>query len=109
MKAFYKITDKYSIHKIISVDDRELLTYSELRKSIISASVYKIERGGEFLEISLPKDFLGRLSSQDNTTTFELRMPFVIQQVLEGSLNKTYDIQKGDIITSINNQKINYR
>ena len=63
---------------------------------------------GEFLEISLPKDFLGKLSSQDNTTTFELRMPFVIQEVLEGSLNKTYDLQKGDIITSINDKKINY-
>ena len=84
------------------------MTYSELRKSIVSASVYQIERSGEFLEISLPKDFLGRLSSQENTTTFELRMPFVIQEVLDGSLNKTYDIQKGDIITSINDKKINY-
>ena len=60
------------------------------------------------MEISLPKDFLGRLSSQKNTTTFELRMPFVIQEVLDGSLNKTYDLQKGDIITSINDKKINY-
>ena len=94
--------------RIISVDNKELLTYSELRKSIVSASVYQIERSGEFLEISLPKDFLGRLSSQENTTTFELRMPFVIQEVLDGSLNKTYDIQKGDIITSINDKKINY-
>ena len=94
--------------RIISVDNKELLTYSELRKSIVSASVYQIERSGEFLEISLPKDFLGRLSSQKNTTTFELRMPFVIQEVLDGSLNKTYDIQKGDIITSINDRKTNY-
>ncbi|GIS21150.1 MAG: hypothetical protein CM15mP121_0020 [Bacteroidota bacterium] len=60
------------------------------------------------MEISLPKDFLGRLSSQKNTTIFELRMPFVIQEVLDGSLNKTYDLQKGDIITSINDKKINY-
>ena len=94
--------------KIISVDDNELSTYSELRKSIISASVYQVERSGEFVEVSLPKDFLGRLSSQENTTTFELRMPFVIQDVLDGSLNKTYDIQKGDRITSINDKKINY-
>ena len=65
--------------RIISVDDNELSTYSELRKSIISASVYQVERSGEFVEVSLPKDFLGRLSSQENTTTFELRMPFVIQ------------------------------
>ena len=94
--------------RIISVDDKQLSTYSELRTSLISASVYQVERSGEFLEISLPKDFLGRLSSQKNTTIFELRMPFVIQEVLDGSLNKTYDLQKGDIITSINGKKINY-
>ena len=94
--------------RIISADDNELSTYSELRKSIITTSVYQVERSGEFLEISLPKDFLGRLSSQKNTTSFELRMPFVIQEVLDGSLNKTYDIQKGDIITSINDRKTNY-
>ena len=94
--------------KILSYDDNEINTYSELRKSIVSASIYEVERDGEILEISLPTDFLGRLSSSDNPSLFEFRAPFIIQSVSEESLNKDYDIRQGDMIVSINNQQIKY-
>ena len=76
--------------KILSYDNNEINTYSELRKSIVSASIYEVERDGEILEISLPTDFLGRLSSSDNPSLFEFRTPFIIQSVSEESLNKDY-------------------
>jgi regulator of sigma E protease len=38
--------------KILSYDNNEINTYSELRKSIVSASIYEVERDGEILEIS---------------------------------------------------------
>ena len=94
--------------KILSYDNNEINTYSELRKSIVSASIYEVERDGEILEISLPTDFLGRLSSSDNPSLFEFRAPFIIQSVSEESLNKDYDIRQGDMIVSINNQQIKY-
>ena len=47
------------------------------------------------------------MSSSEDGTGFELRAPFIIQSVLEGSLNRNYDIQQGDIITSINGKEIN--
>ena len=53
-------------------------------------------------------NFLGELSSSDNKTLFELRQPFIIQSVSDESLNKDYDIQKGDIIVSINGQETKY-
>ena len=94
--------------KILSYDNNEINTYSELRKSIVSASIYEVERDGEILEISLPTDFLGRLSSSDNPSLFEFRTPFIIQSVSEESLNKDYDIRQGDMIISINDQQIKY-
>ena len=94
--------------KILSYDNNEIDTYSELRKSIVSASIYEVERDGEILEISLPTDFLGRLSSSDNPSLFEFRTPFIIQSVSEESLNKDYDIRQGDMIVSINDQQIKY-
>ena len=94
--------------KILSYDNNEINTYSELRKSIVSASIYEVERDGEILEISLPTDFLGRLSSSDNPSLFEFRTPFIIQSVSEESLNKDYDIRQGDMIVSINDQQIKY-
>jgi len=94
--------------KIISVDGEELETYSELRKSFIGANTYKVDRDGEFVEINMPVDFLGKLSSSDDMTTFELRRPFIIQDVSDSSLNKDYDLQQGDMITSMNDQEIKY-
>ena len=67
--------------KILNVDGIEIESYSDLRKSIISSSVYQVERDGKILEITLPVDFLGQLSSSESTSSFELRRPFVIQKI----------------------------
>ena len=93
---------------IIAVDGKEIDSYADLRKSIIAADTYTVDRYGEFIDINMPIDFLGQLSSSDNETTFELRHPFIIQSVQENSLNKNYDLQQGDMITSINGKEIKF-
>ena len=94
--------------KIITVDGQTLETYSDLRKSIIGSTNYQIERDGNILEIQLPVDFLGKLSSSEDMSTFEFRRPFIIQSVSDESLNKDYDIRQGDRIVSVNGQEIKY-
>ena len=94
--------------KIITVDGQELETYSDLRKSIIGSTYYQVERDGNIFEIQLPVDFLGKLSSSEDMSSFEFRMPFIIQSVSEESLNKDYDIRQGDRIVSVNGQEIKY-
>ena len=95
--------------KILTVDGNKLSTYSELRKSIIGSSNYQVERDGQIIDIVMPVDLLGQLSSSNNITSFEFRRPFIIQGVSEESLNKDYDIQKGDIIVSLNGNEIKYQ
>ena len=94
--------------KILTVDGEKLSTYYELRKSIIGSSTYQVERDGDIIEINLPVDFLGKLSSSDDVSSFELRTPFIIQSVSEESLNKDYDLKQGDIVVSLNGQEIKY-
>ena len=94
--------------KILTVDGEKLNTYSELRKSIIGSSTYQVDRDGDIIEINLPVDFLGKLSSSDDVSSFEFRMPFIIQSVSEESLNKDYDLRQGDIVVSLNGQEIKY-
>ena len=94
--------------KILTVDGEKLSTYSELRKSIIGSSTYQVERDGDIIEINLPVDILGKLSSTDDVSSFELRKPFIIQSVSEESLNKDYDLRQGDIVVSLNGQEIKY-
>ena len=94
--------------KILTVDGEKLRTYSELRKSIIGSSTYQVERDGDIIEINLPVDILGKLSSTDDVSSFELRRPFIIKSVSEESLNKDYDLRQGDILVSLNGQEIKY-
>ena len=94
--------------KILTVDGEKLSTYSELRKSIIGSTTYQVDRNGDIIEINLPVDFLGKLSSSDDVSSFEFRMPFIIQSVSEESLNKDYDLRRGDIVVSLNGQEIKY-
>ena len=92
--------------RILTVDGQKLSTYSELRKSIIGSKTYQVERDGDIIEINLPVDFLGKLSSSDDVSSFEFRMPFIIQNVSEESLNRDYDLRQGDILVSLNGQEI---
>ena len=94
--------------KILSVDEKKLNTWEELRKSIIGAKKYKVDRNGEIIDITLPDDLLGQLSSSKNMSSFELRMPFIIQSVSEKSLNKDYDLKQGDRMVSVNGEEIKY-
>ena len=94
--------------KIITVDGKKLETYSDLRKSIIGSTYYQVDRDGDVIEIELPVDLLGKLSSSDDMSSFEFRMPFIIQSVSEQSLNKGYDIRQGDRIVSVNGQETKY-
>ena len=94
--------------KILTVDGKKLNTYEELKKSIISARSYKVDRNGEIIDITLPEDLLGKLSSSKNMSSFEFRMPFIIQRVSEKSLNKDYDLKQGDRVVSVNGKEIKY-
>jgi len=93
---------------IIAVDGKEIGSYTDLRKSIIAAETYTVERDGEYIELNIPINILGQLSSSNIQTTFELRRPYIIQAVSDTSLNKNYDLQQGDRIVSINDQEIKF-
>jgi len=94
---------------IIAVNGKEIVSYIDLRKSIIAAETYTVERDGEYIELNIPIDFLGQLSSSNTQTTFELRRPFIIQGVSDISLNRGYDLQLGDRIISVNGKETKYQ
>jgi regulator of sigma E protease len=94
--------------KIISINNQEFDNYSELRKSIISAKTYEVNRDGQIVEIILPVDFLGKLSTSKDRSLFGFRSPLIIQSVTDESLNKNFNLLKNDIIESVNDIKTPY-
>ena len=94
--------------KIIKVDGEPVTYESDIRRNIIGANNVTIKRGEEEKTIELPIDFLGQLSSSDDRSLFDLRQPFIVEKIMDTSLNKSVDLQKGDIFKSINGKPAEY-
>ena len=94
--------------QIVKVDDTKIVNESDIRKNIIGATSVTIERNGVENKIDLPIDFLGQLSSSKDRSLFDPRMPYMIGQVPDSSLNKSVGLQKQDIVLSVNGEKTRY-
>lgn len=93
---------------IVAINDHEIVNYSDLKKYLIEADSFTINRSGNLKTIKLPEDFLGQLSTSEDKSLFELRVPFVVEKVAEESVNKNYGLKKGDIIKAINGNRVEY-
>ncbi len=95
--------------KILAVNGTNVERHSDVIKNLIKAKTYTIERNGVTKDIELPKDFLGQLSSRKNKDRlFKFRVPFVVRQVSDSSLNKDIDLQPGDVLFAVNNKELRY-
>ena len=93
---------------ILAINGNQIVNYKDIRKNILEAQVISIERSGEQMDISLPTDFLGQLSSSRSRGLIEIRYPFIIEEVADSSLNRSVDLLKGDVFQAINGQEIKY-
>ncbi len=94
--------------EVVSINDFKVENYSDLKKFIVEADSYTILRDDKEQKITLPEDFLGQLTTSDNRSLFELRIPFMVGKVSDSSLNKSVDLKQGDILTAVNANEIKY-
>ncbi len=99
--------------KILKVDGKEITTLRDANKLVITGKDFTILRNDEIKNIILPDNFLCDIIDSKDVSErippFGIRSPFVVYELAENSLNKNYDLKKGDIITSVQNQKIDYK
>ena len=93
---------------IVTINGKSYENYSDLRKNLITADRLTLERDGQQRVVELPEDFLGKLSTGTNMTFFELRLPFVVDQVPDTSINVGAGLRKGDIFKGINGTPLEY-
>ncbi|MDG5490580.1 RIP metalloprotease RseP [Psychroserpens sp. SPM9] len=95
--------------KIIKIDDVKVHAHSDVLKNIVKTEKYTIDRNGKEIDIQLPEDFLGQLSSRKiRGGLFNLRFPFMVGEVIDTMANKTVDLKEGDILLTVNNQTVKY-
>ncbi len=94
--------------KVLAINDTEIINDSDIGLNIIGAESITIERNGQKKTINLPEDFLGQLSSGGSKDLFEYRVPFIVSEVADSSLNKSADIKVGDVIQSIGDNELKF-
>ncbi|MDN3491699.1 RIP metalloprotease RseP [Winogradskyella bathintestinalis] len=94
--------------KVLAINDTPIVNDSDIGFNLISAETVTINRQGEEKVIELPEDFLGQYSSSKSKRNFEYRIPFMVGEVADSSLNAKKDLKRGDIIKSINNRDLTY-
>lgn len=95
--------------KILAVNGKKVEAHSDVIKNLIVAKTYTVERNGVSKGINLPEDFLGQLSSRKNKDRlFKFRIPFMVGQVSDSSLNKGIDLKQGDVLLSVNGKELRY-
>ena len=95
--------------KILSVDNKPVKYFDDLRLEILLGHTVQIDRNGEKVEVKLPQDFIDQIAKTENLFFVNLRVPVVFADFTEGSLNKGANLKTSDIIVGINDSiKITY-
>ena len=94
--------------KVLAINDVPIINDSDIGFNLISAESITIDRDGEEKLIELPEDFLGKYSSSRSKLNFEYRIPFMVGQVADTSLNANKGLKVGDVIQRINGKELKY-
>ena len=93
--------------KIVAVDGEKIVRFDkEISSKVILAKQVVIERNGAEQTIKMPNDFVDQLSKFEKAPLVAIRIPFVIGNIPDESLNK--DLKVKDILLSLNGQTTKY-
>ena len=96
--------------KIISVDNKPVIYWDNLKIDILLGETVQIERAGEKMELTLPKNFIDKIASSEKFGFGMPRQPSVFMEFADESINKNAGLKKHDKIVSLNDSiKIEYR
>ena len=93
--------------KIVAVDGEKIVRFDkEISGKVIMAKEVVIERNGSQQTIKMPNDFVDQLSKFEKEPLATIRIPFVIGNVADESLNQ--NLKAKDILLSLNGQTTKY-
>ncbi|MEM9000616.1 MAG: RIP metalloprotease RseP [Bacteroidota bacterium] len=95
--------------KIIAVDGKKLRTFNSAFIELINGDRITLERDGQIMEKDIPVDFIATLLEDEDKVRFlNYRIPFLIGEVSEESVNKDAGLEKEDEIVKIGDDAIVY-
>lgn len=98
--------------RVINVNGRDYEKFRDLRSGDVLLSTngyYTVEREGEQVKVPIPNNFIDNFADRDNQVPFiDIRRPFEVGQVVDGSNAEKGGLQTGDRFVSVNGRDFKY-
>ena len=94
--------------KIISINGVEPNRFEDIYREIIFGGTVKVLRDNQVDSFSVPTDFIGNLVKERNVMLFYPRVPFIIREIPDTSINTGAGLQPRDQVVGINGMPIRY-
>lgn len=98
--------------KIIRINGQDFEKFNDIRSPDVLLSddgFYTVERSGKEINIAIPSDFLDKFSEKDAAANFiDIRFPFGVGQIMEGSNAQKGGLQEGDVFVTVNGQPVEF-
>ncbi len=97
--------------KIVAINGKPLVEFQDVYSPDVllgSNSSYTVERDGQQVNIAVPNNLMDQLIDDDKTRFILPREPFEVEKVQAGSAAASMGLQKGDKITRVADQPIQF-
>jgi regulator of sigma E protease len=94
--------------KILSINEMEPVRYADIYREIIFGGNVKVLRNNQVDSFYVPTDFIGSLVKERNVMLFYPRIPFIIREIPDTSINKDSGLKAKDQLVSINQVPVKY-
>jgi regulator of sigma E protease len=94
--------------KILSINNVEPQRFEDIYREIIFGGTVKVMRNSQVDSFQIPADFIGNLVKERNVTLFYPRVPFIVREIPDTSINKGSGLQPKDQVVSVNRVPVRY-
>ncbi len=98
--------------KIVKINGNDYAYFQDLLKPetlLSDDAYYTVERDGKMLDVQLPGDFIQKFNKKEGLSNFlGYRFAPIVDKVSSGSVAEKIGLKKGDVITSLNGQPVQY-
>ena len=98
--------------KIVKINGNDFTYFQDLVKPetlLSDDAYYTVERDGKTLDVQLPGDFIQKFNKKEGLRNFLwFRFVPLVEEVSPGTIAEKIGLKKGDVITSLNGQPVQY-
>jgi regulator of sigma E protease len=94
--------------KVLSINNKEITYYTDILPRMLHGGTLQVERDGKLVDVELPVDLVGQLSTKRRGMPLAPRIPFIFAGYLEGSINEESGLEVGDQIVKVGHESVEW-